>query len=459
MKWFKNSETYRGVRLMFIGKADFSFHSLSYGNKNSCSPIDIMLAVIGDERVFKPLQQYFQTMNKFLLPLFLITTITFSNAQTVIFHEEFDNCIRKIAIDEDNDVLWMGTGLIDGGNLIMRDGDGNRTDISDLTSNISFQSISTLFMDESTLFAGGLGGIAIIDYDVEVYIQYTNDNSDLNYNNEFNSMVFDYNSDKLYAGNVVTGTDILSEDGWSIDNTLKNITASAFDYEEDCLWLANTSGDLIRIKDENRTIFNSTNSAVPDLIYIDMTLDTEGNIYLLVPDNGFVHFDGTNAQHYTPQNSDLFGGELRSIDIDNNGKVWFAHNGGITSFQNGVFNTYPLENALGFFPIVQDIVVDNENHLWLGACGGLIEFFLEPTSTYQQAVIPLTIFPNPSNGNFMFNTQEKGDLEILNLSGQTIYSSPLIEGNNAIQLDISQGQYLYHFIGNEAHHSGKFVVH
>ena len=63
MKWFKNSETYRVGRLMFIGKANFYFHSHSYGNKNSCSPMGIMpacrtgrLAVIGDERVFKPLQ-------------------------------------------------------------------------------------------------------------------------------------------------------------------------------------------------------------------------------------------------------------------------------------------------------------------------------------------------------------------------------------------------------------------
>lgn len=398
------------------------------------------------------------TMNKFLLPLIFITIHTFSNAQTVIFHDEFTDCIRKIAIDEDNDVLWMGTGLSDGGNLIMRDGDGNRTDISDLTSNINFQSISTLFMDESTLFAGGLGGIAIIDAEADTYLQYSKDNSDLSYSNEFNSIVFDYNSDLLYAGNIVTGTDVLSEDGWSKDNSLRNITASAFDYEEDCLWLANTSGELIRIKDDIKSIFDNTNSDIPNLPYIDMTLDLEGNIYLLVSQNGFVHFDGTNTQHYTPQNSNLFGGELRSIDIDNNGKVWFGHNGGITSFHNGIFNTYPLEGTLGFFPIIQDIVVDNDNHLWLGACSGLIEFVLDPTSTKIQKQTPPQIFPNPNSGSFTFNTHEKGHIEILNMSGQKIYSSQLNEGNNVIELNISQGHYFYHFIGHNEYQSGKFIV-
>jgi len=52
------------VDFVFIGKAPFdklragyfSFHSTSYGNKNSYSPIDSMLSVIGDERVFKPHQ-------------------------------------------------------------------------------------------------------------------------------------------------------------------------------------------------------------------------------------------------------------------------------------------------------------------------------------------------------------------------------------------------------------------
>jgi len=397
-------------------------------------------------------------MDKFLLPLFLAMTITASNAQTVIFHEEFDNCIRKIAIDEDNDVLWMGSGLTDNGNLVMRDGDGNRTDIADLSSNINFQTISTLFMDESTLFAGGLGGIAVIDHEEEVYLQYTVDNSDLNYNNEFNSMVFDYNSEKLYAGNVVTGTDILSEDGWNIDNTLRNITASAFDYEEDCLWLANTSGDLIRIKDDVKMIFNSTNSEIPKLSYIDMTLDTEGNIYLLVPDNGFVHFDGTNAQHYTPENSNLFGGKLRSIDNDYSGKVWFGHNGGITSFKNGQFKTYPLEGALGFFPIIQDIVADNENHLWLGSCAGLIEFSLDPTSTINQKENTASVFPNPNNGNFIFTTEDSGTLEIYNLWGQKIFSKDIYNGENFIKLDLPAGQYVYNLKTTSKNITDKFII-
>ena len=56
MKWIKNSEANQAERLVFIGKAHFSFYSQSYGNKNSCSPIDTMLLVIGDKRVFKSLQ-------------------------------------------------------------------------------------------------------------------------------------------------------------------------------------------------------------------------------------------------------------------------------------------------------------------------------------------------------------------------------------------------------------------
>jgi len=49
MKLSNNSETNRAKRLVLIGKAHFSFHSQSYGNKNSCSPIGAMLLVIGVE--------------------------------------------------------------------------------------------------------------------------------------------------------------------------------------------------------------------------------------------------------------------------------------------------------------------------------------------------------------------------------------------------------------------------
>jgi len=56
MKLSKNSETNLARRLVFIGKAPFSFHSLAYGNKNSYSPIGIMLLVIGVGCIFRQLQ-------------------------------------------------------------------------------------------------------------------------------------------------------------------------------------------------------------------------------------------------------------------------------------------------------------------------------------------------------------------------------------------------------------------
>ena len=397
-------------------------------------------------------------MQKKLLFLILVTLSSFLEAQTVTFHEDFSDCIQKIAIDIDNDLLWMGTGLSSGGNLFMRDQNGNRTDLSELTSDIDFQSISVLFMDESTLFAGGYQGIAVIDPEVDVFEKYTPDNSDLSFNSEFSSLVYDYNSDFLYAGNIVGGTDILSEDGWTQDNSLSNITASTFDYENDCLWLASTSGKLIKIKDEERTIYNSSNSELPNLSYVDMTADDAGNIYLLAYENGFVHFDGTNAKHYTPENSNLFGGDLNSIDIDLNGKVWFGHNGGITSFKNEVFHTFPLENYIDFFPIVNDIVVDNNNHLWLGACGGLIEFSLDPTSTSEENVYTSIVSPNPNSGSFEFIAIEKGMLKIYNQLGQRVYSQPIQDEKSSVQTNLPTGHYYYQFEGIATSESGKLNI-
>ncbi|MDF1698859.1 MAG: T9SS type A sorting domain-containing protein [Saprospiraceae bacterium] len=397
-------------------------------------------------------------MHRFL-PLFMFLFILYwGGAQNVIFHDEFSECIEKIAIDEDNDVLWMGTGLSSGGQLFMRDENGIRTDISELTNDINFQSITALWMDEATLYAGGYSGVAIIDPESEEYTQYTPSNSEYNNSNVPSTLVFDYNSEKLYAGNFSTSIDVLDENGWTNDNSLQRVLASTFDYEEDILWLATSNGELIRIIGDEKTVFNNSNSTIPNLPYIDMTVDLEGNIYLLVSDNGFVHFNGTQATHYTPQNSDLFGGNLNSIDIDNNGKVWFGHNGGITSFKNGNFHTYPLENYLGFFTHVQDIVVDNENHLWLGSCAGLIEFNLEPNSTKETDINQTNVFPNPTTGTFVFSTQEKGCLSIYNLVGEMVTSSTLNKGNNAIGLDLPSGHYAYIFRSTSFVESGKLNI-
>lgn len=394
------------------------------------------------------------------LPFFLFFIYFLpAQAQIVTLHDEFSGCIEKIAIDEDNDVLWMGTSLSDGGDLFMRDAQGDRTDLSELTSEINFQSITALWMDESTLYAGGFGGIAIIDPDAEEYTLFTTSNSNYSNSNVPSTLVFDYNTDKLYAGSFSSSTDVLEEDGWTVDNTLNRVLASTFDYEEDQLLLATSNGELISITEEDKTVFNSNNSDLPNLSYTDITVDSEGNMYLLAYENGFVHFDGENATHYTPQNSDLFGGDLNSIDVDLNGKVWFGHNGGITSFKNGTFETFVLENAVGFWPIINDIVVDNENHLWLAACGGLIEFALDPTDTEDISSSETLIFPNPNSGNFTFEASEKGQLHLYNNMGALVQTNAIQVGKNEIQTLVPSGIYTYSFKGIRHTSSDKICIY
>jgi len=396
-------------------------------------------------------------MKNLLLLICFIAIALSVNAQTAIFHSDFHDCLMEVAIDEDNDVVWMGTSITDGGNLIRRDVDGNRTDLTDLTQEIDLESVSCLFMEEDVLFAGGLNGVAIVDTENSEYVQYTDDDG-LSNSSQIITMAFDYNSDKLYVGNIITKTDILSESGWDSDNTLNGVTSSFFDYEDDVLWLANTSGDVYKIIDEEKITYNQSNSEVPKLVYVDMSGDDNGNIYLLVSGGSMLHFDGENATHYTTANSDIFGGTIKTIQVDLFGVVWLGHNGGLTSFDGTTFTTYALENYLDFYATVEDIVVDNKNHLWLATCGGLVEFYTdEVLDVNDEHLSSPIIYPNPSQGETFLDAKNSGVLNIFDNSGRLVYNATVEQGRHAIPL-MDNGLFTYSFITKSETFNGKLVV-
>ena len=399
-------------------------------------------------------------MKKTIHTLTLLLIFSFLHAQEVKIHEDFQYGMERIAIDEDNDVLWIGGDLFtDSSNrIVRRAADGTRTNISELTDQINMQSITAMWMDEDVLFAGGYQGLAIVNTDENEYIHFTPDNSDLSYTNSPNAVVYDYNSEELYYTNPATDIDILSEDGWRIDNTLKQIQTATFDYENDIMYLLKYD-ELIAIDEYGNKTSYTTDDGMVGLGYVDMCTDSDGNVFMVSRDGGMVVFDGTNFTHYTNSNSDLFGGDIYTIEAEPYAGVWIGVRGALQYFENGNFTFYNLETLTGSFSSVNDLVIDNNHHLWLATSSGLVEFWRSTSSIDNNATkIKATTFPNPFENSFVINSPFSGSMTITNTQGKQELQIPINEGKNSIPFENRlAGIYFYHIENESNTITGKVV--
>lgn len=403
-------------------------------------------------------------MKKSLLSLIFATTINLCISQNVILHEDFSDCYSTIAIDEDNDVIALGTGLSSGGKLLLRTADGAKIDIEETNTNIGFQSVSAMYMSEADLYVAGYGAVAIIDIeDLNSAQMFTNNNSELRYPNEFSSIVYDYNKEIVYAGNPTVSTDVFMNGEWSLADNLKKITASTFDEELDLTILVSSSGLVYVDVDGDFFLLNDEIDGIPELPYSDASFgyipedDELSSLFLLARDNGFVVIDGDgNVNHYTSENSALFGGDLNCIKAGTtDGSLWIGHNGSLTKFKDGEFTFYNLLDELGGPTDINDIVIDNSNHLWLATCGGLVEFWEEPTATKNEKYSNFDVYPTINNGTFNVHGDRNEEISIYDIQGQMIKNIDIIKGDNNISTDLGTGIYL---VSNQAGKTKKIIV-
>ncbi len=406
-------------------------------------------------------------MKKNILTLLFASTISICISQNIILHEDFSDCYNTIAIDKDNDVLALGTGLSSGGKLLLRTADGTKIDIEEMNTNIGFQSVSAMYMSDSDLYVAGFGAVAIIDTEeISSAQMFTNNNSELNYSNEFSSIVYDYNLDKIFAGNPTVGTDVYADGAWSRDDNYKKITASTFSEDYSINILVSSNGEIYVSELDDKEEFFLLNDAIegyPTLSYSDASFgyveenEVLSSLYLIVSEDGFMVIDGDgNFNHLTPENSDLFGGDTNCIQAGNSdGSVWLGHNGGLTKYQDGIFTFYNLLDELGGPTDILDIVIDNNDHLWLATCGGLVEFWEEPNAIVDEDLQDFSIYPTINNGSFTIIGDRSEVVNIYNLDGQKVNSINIKTGENNFNLDLDNGIYL---VTNQLGISKKIVV-
>jgi hypothetical protein len=76
----------------------------------------------------------------------------------------------------------------------------------------------------------------------------------------------------------------------------------------------------------------------------------------------------------------------------------------------------------------------------------------------QYANNGLSLYPNPSNGNFTITLNEDAEVEVFNAIGSLVYTNRFAQGTIPLSLDLADGVYLLKATNNKVSHYFKMVI-
>lgn len=126
------------------------------------------------------------------------------------------------------------------------------------------------------------------------------------------------------------------------------------------------------------TTYDATNSNIPEGAPIwSMAIDHDGNLWAGTSWNGLLRFDGADWTHLTRSNSELPHDSVGDIEVDVQGNIWLATDGGIACYNNrtgwvAVYDTSTSNiHTMEFF----SVAVDSAGIVWAGSnVDGLAKF-------------------------------------------------------------------------------------
>ena len=126
-----------------------------------------------------------------------------------------------------------------------------------------------------------------------------------------------------------------------------------------------------------------TRVSIPDVNVLTMAVDDENSFWLGTYGDGVIHYNGSTYETYTTEEG-LADNEVKSIEIDRNGALWFGTINGVSKFDNGEWTTYTMDDSLaGWY--IYDIAEDLSGTLWFATNGGISSYDGEVWQNYSSA--------------------------------------------------------------------------
>jgi hypothetical protein len=260
------------------------------------------------------------------------------------------NAVTAIAVDDDNEVVLIGT--YGGGISYLADGMWGQFTVDEGLVSNAVRALAVDYDAGGVWVGAGFAGVTFVDMDTGASISYTPSDSDLvNYN--VSSVTVD-----TYRGGVWIGT----QGG-----------ASYLDYGSD---------PLSSLDDSWTTYTNaSTGGGLAEDSVKDIGVNNfTGEIWFCTETTGVSCLDGIGGSWVTYTTTDgLAYNGVEAVEIDDEGGVWFGTRAGANYFDSeGVWHTYRTQQGL-VNNFVSEIFIDPDGGVWIcagynAATGGVSHF-------------------------------------------------------------------------------------
>jgi ligand-binding sensor domain-containing protein len=195
-------------------------------------------------------------------------------------------------------------------------------------------------------------------------------------------------------------------------------------------WIGTGNGGLAKFDGTNWTVYNTSNSGLPDNSVWSIVLDGAGNKWIGTNGGGLAKFDGTNWIVYDTSNSGLPHNQVMSLAIDGAGNKWIGTKwDGLAKFDGTSWTVYYTSNSGLPSYSVWSIVIDGAGNKWIGTEGGVAVYtggsgIKENPEVIKQNIKLVQNYPNPFTGiaEIRYGLSKDANVNIIvyNLLGQRI---------------------------------------
>ena len=160
--------------------------------------------------------------------------------------------------------------------------------------------------------------------------------------------------------------------------------------------------------------------------------------------------------------ADLGGGSLGSLgenifkDNGNGGQIYSLYNN--TPNEVSATNNCWREDELSDDAMVEEVIFHQVDNSTLGLVNYKPYLCALPLAANENNMSKNNIYPNPSNGTFIFEAENSGNIIVSDVSGKIIYSGLVSKGKNTVSLKATSGIYILNYQSEGKKSSNKLII-
>lgn len=378
--------------------------------------------------------------------------------------------VHSLAVDQNNNI-WVGTdsGLAQfKNNKWILYNTSNSAIPSNNISGVSIDDFNNVWI--STIDSGA----AVFDH--ASWIIYKTSNSGIQYNN-LGCVYIDAFNSKWFGTGGVSKYDGLS---WLNFNTLNsnipNSAVLAITSRSNELWISTYHKGIARLIDTTWTVYNQTNSPLPNDYTNVIYKDFENNIWVGMETEGIAKItENYSWQIINKNNSGLPGNWVLEILITPQVK-WFGTGAwGLAQQKDTTWTVFNVQNSPLQSNTILSLARDSSGNLWIGTFGGLAVYNEGGIVHVNNTILTIPKefrlhqnFPNPYNSEtkilFTLKDNTEISLTIYDISGRLVsklLQGRLQPGNHSIIFkseNLPSGVYFYTLKSSEYSETKKMVL-